>query len=119
MDDGNQPGGHLALALTAGGLFLVSVVCIPLSLLFGMATVFLFDAPGSERSPLTYMLGAGLLLAPVVFCLTATKARSASQFLNRKMLSQAASYFLGWLAYMALTLGSMEVFCGGSFACPV
>ncbi len=89
----------------------------------GVAAVsgMLFDAPGSESSPMTRMLLYAILAAPfcgVYSCARAFDAQLASQAANAATLFNAIIRpMLYDLMFLALAIFGINYFCGGRLAC--
>lgn len=99
------------MAAVAGLLLIPAVVVAGFS-------GFLFDAPGSERSPLTWALGLGLLLTPLLLMLAISYAVRGVRTSDRKRILHAA-FFVGFpLLYICGVSATIHVACDGQFVCP-
>ena len=91
----------------------------------GFATIsgMLFDAPGSESSPMTRMLHYAILAAPVCgvySCAVALDAQLASQAASASTLFYAiVRPMLYDVMFLALAVFGINYFCGGRLACNV
>jgi hypothetical protein len=103
---------------TAGGVaaLLSGLAVIPAAIL-AMMTMFMFDAPGSMSSPVTWGMVLGLLAAPLILFVSAQKGAEVV----RKARPRDLRFALGlpaalaaWLLVMWLLLQNV---CGGNFVC--
>ena len=86
-----------------------------------VSSAFLFDAPGSENSPLTLFAAFGLVALPLV-CLIAGVGGFICSFAIRGKSSALPTIILASLPLMNLAyIGALflliSVFCDGRFAC--
>ena len=84
---------------------------------FAMMSIFMFDAPGSETSPLTLGFALGLLAAPMLLFVSARKGVKVVRNGNSSDLRLALGLpaaLASWLLLMWLLLHAA---CGGSLVC--
>lgn len=87
------------------------------ALLVAFFAIFLFDAPGSEDSPLTWGLALGLLAAPVVSVTSAVFALLAATKFSAAKMTVAVALPVVLAVYLAAMWWLLDAACGGRFAC--
>ena len=106
-------------AITVIGVILLigSILGICVSPFAVMASPFLFDAPGSDKNAIVYMLLGGMLALPLVSILTGIASWRAIRRHSPLALAIAGTFGLGWIAYMIALVVALDVQCGGQFSC--
>lgn len=102
---------------TMVGLTILWVVCVVAAVPVALFSMFMFDAPGSDKNPLTIALAASLWSFPVLAAaspLASWIARVAGAARVSKLLMAAPA--LSIVAVIASWV-ALELLCGGSFAC--
>jgi hypothetical protein len=95
----------------------LALLSLPFSALFALGSTMLFDAPGSERNPLTWLLATLLWASPVVALATiAVAAQTVRSFSSRRLNLLILIPATWWIAYLALQAVS-EAFCTGRTVC--
>jgi hypothetical protein len=102
----------LALLQVLAGL---SLIPWPLVLLM---TVFLFDAPGSDSSPLTVALALAILVYPAPILAGAWGFWKNRGTATNAVLARFTLLSLSSPALLVILIGALEFFCDGQFACP-
>lgn len=101
---------------------LYGVLVIP-SLVLPLSSIYLFDAPGSEDSPLTSLFALSISIAPFVL-LTSCVGGLKSTFGDQTETKTRAGYIWGWLpvinlGFIIIVFLLLETFCGGRLACSI
>lgn len=94
-----------------------ALIALPIAALFAMGSGMLFDAPGSERNPFTWLLVLLLWASPFVTLATIALAVQVFQsFSSRRLNLLILLPTSWWLVYFALQLVSQAV-CGRGTVC--
>ena len=103
-------------------LIVVWALCIVPAAFAALMPVMMFDAPGSQQSPFTWLVFVSVATAPVILLVAvvggfATAFRRASG--NRYQLTWlfAALPFLS-IVMIFLSVWLLDTYCGGKFVCP-
>jgi len=107
-------GRRKVLAATVAVIAALMLVPAALGLFLSL---FLFDAPGSESSPLTSTLVTGLWLAPVLFLLSIGLAIRTFRAPHDRALWPATILLIFPPAYIALLVLLIGSVCDGRLAC--
>src|SRR5690606_20694954 len=117
-DDGRRAGADAMSARAGRRKALAATVAVLAALMLLPAalglflSLFLFDAPGSESSPLTSALAAGLWLAPVLLVLAFVLAIRAFRAPLDRPLWPAAIALLVPPVWIGLLVVMIESVCG-------
>ena len=102
----------LVLLIVLGGVGLLA------SLPVIIASMMMFDAPGSNANPLTWWLSLALTALPVAALAVIATSIAALRSFSRRRLVWPLAILAGWLALVAIPLALLEITCDGQFACP-
>ena len=81
------------------------------------ATIFMFDAPGSEISPLTLALAAAILVYPLPIVVGAWGFWRHRNTESTEVLARFTFVSLSSPAFLAAIAWAFEAFCQGQFVC--
>lgn len=112
-----RPRPPLAAAVVLWLAVAVAFLGLLASPVLWLGIPFLFDAPGSMENPIMGFLVAGILALPAVSIAMAVVAVLALRRYSRFRLVLAVLLGVGWVAYMAGVIETLEVRCGGTFNC--
>jgi hypothetical protein len=110
--------GRLNWVRASGLLVGTAATLLLIPALFAAAfSAFLFDAPGSERSPLTWALAIGLYVTPLFLVLAMSMAAQGFRTSDRRRILRSALFVAIPILYLGSVYAGIQGACGGQFAC--
>lgn len=94
-----------------------SIIALPIWGLVVLGSLFLFDAPGSTESPLTWAVALASWLGPFTTFAAVVYSIQGYNDRSKKTVATSAALLVVGPALLALTILLLEWICHGEFAC--